>query len=70
MHKAVNRRAAGAFPSLQTRRPSDICLEGFAMKRPTSAPLPSAIPDARAATIDSRPDRRGARSDCRRTRRR
>ncbi len=39
------------------------------MKRPTSVPLPSALTDARAATIDSRPNRHGKRSDRFRNRR-
>lgn len=33
------------------------------MKRPTSAPLPSALPDARAMALDSRTDRHGERCD-------
>jgi hypothetical protein len=40
------------------------------MKPPTSAPLPSALPDTRAAMIDSRLDRHGERSDRRWDRRR
>lgn len=55
-HNAVNRAAAGAFPSLRARRPSDISLEGFAMKPPIPAPLPAARPD-------ERPDRHGERCD-------
>ncbi len=39
------------------------------MKHQIPAPLLSAMPDARAAAIDSRPDRHGERSDRLRDRR-